>query len=66
MPTELLPPQLTPDQRRERIAAILARGVRRRMVAMRMSNVATVDESMPVIEASPTLKLVAPSQLTVR
>lgn len=68
MPTEFPSPcadELTPDQRRERIAAILARAVLRRMTALRMSSAPLVDESSSIAKASPTLKLVAPTRPSV-
>jgi hypothetical protein len=69
MPTEFLSPcadELTPDQRRERIAAILARAVLRQMAVMRMSSEPSLDETTSIAKASPTLKLVAPTRPSVR
>ena len=69
MPSEFLRPcahELTPDQRRERIASILARAVLRRLAVMRMSSSPLVDESSSIAKASPTLKLVAPTRPSVR
>ena len=69
MPTKFPSPcadELAPDQRRERIASILARAVLRRMAAMRRSSAPSVDESSSIAKASPTLKLVAPTRHSVR
>lgn len=57
--------KLTPDQRRERIAAIFALAVLRRMAATRMSGAAMV-KSPSVIQSSPRLNRVARSQHTTR
>jgi hypothetical protein len=69
MPNEFLRPradELTPDQRRERIAAILARAVLRRLEVMRMSSSPSVDETTSIAKASSTLKLVAPTRPSAR
>ena len=69
MPTEFLSPcvaELTPDQRRERIAAVFARAVRRRMAVKRISSSPAVDEASSIAKASPTLKLVAPTRHSIR
>jgi hypothetical protein len=65
MPTEFPRPradELTPAQRRERIAAIFARASLRRLAVLRMSEAPLVNKSASVTEASPSLKLVAPSR----
>lgn len=65
MPTDFPSPradELTPDQRRERIAAIFAQAALRRLAVLRMSNVPAVDETALLTEASPSLKLIAPSR----
>lgn len=69
MPTEFLSPcadEMTPDQRRERIASIFARAVRRRMAVKRISSSPSVDEASSIAKVSPTLKLVAPTRPSVR
>lgn len=69
MPTEFLSPcadELTPDERRERIAAIFARAVLRRMAVMRMSSSPSPRETSSIAKASPTLKLVAPTRHSIR
>ena len=65
MPTEFLRPyadELTPVQRRERIAGIFARATLRRLAVLRMSKAPAVNESASVEQATPALKLVAPSR----
>lgn len=69
MPTEfprLCADELNPDQRRERIAAILARAVRRRLAVTNVSNVPAVDHESTVAEDAAVLKLVAPTRHSVR
>lgn len=69
MPTEFLSPcadELTPDQRRERIASIFARAALRRLAVLRMSKAPVVNESASAKQTSPTLKLIAPSRPRTR
>lgn len=69
MPTEFLRPradELTPDQRRERIASIFARAALRRLAVLPMSKAPVVNESASAKQAAPTLKLIAPSHPRIR
>jgi hypothetical protein len=60
------PDELTPDQRRERITALLARAVRRRLAVMKVSNKPAVDHESTAAEDAAVLKLVAPTSHSAR